>query len=77
MLNQAELVIFKGPSDDLDGFLEAMDQLLRISRFFNSHKSYASSESTLLLVNSLLSKATKMAETEFNKMLTALRFILF
>jgi hypothetical protein len=77
MLNQTEVVISKGPSEDLDGFIEAMDRLLRISRFFNSRENYAATESTLLLVNSLLSKATKMAEIEFNKMLTALRFILF
>lgn len=77
MLNQVEVVIFKGPSEDLDGFTEAMDQLLRISRFFNSHKSYKTSESTLLHVNRLLDDATKMTEAEFKKMLTALRFIFF
>ncbi|XP_078164372.1 exocyst complex component EXO70A1-like isoform X2 [Carex rostrata] len=71
-IREVEVVIFKGPSEDLDGFTEAMDQLLRISRFFNSRKSYKTSESTLLHVNRLLDDATKMAETEFKKMLTAL-----
>ncbi|KAF3336484.1 exocyst complex component EXO70A1-like protein [Carex littledalei] len=71
-LRETEVVIFKGPSENLDGFIEAMDQLLRILQFFNSRKSYKTSESTLLHVNSLLDDAAKMAETEFNKMLIAL-----
>ncbi|KAJ3687827.1 hypothetical protein LUZ61_016991 [Rhynchospora tenuis] len=70
-IREAEVVIFKGPGEDLNGFLDAMDQLMRISRFFNSRKSYQARESTLPHVNRLLADATRMTENEFHKMLTA------
>ncbi|KAJ4772450.1 Exocyst subunit exo70 family protein A1 [Rhynchospora pubera] len=70
-IREAEVVIFKGPGEDLNGFLDAMDQLIRISRFFNSRKSYQARESTLQHINRLLADATRMTENEFHKMLTA------
>ncbi|ONK76200.1 uncharacterized protein A4U43_C03F25010 [Asparagus officinalis] len=45
--NQAESKILKGPHEDLESYLEAIDQLRANVRFFNSNKSLKSSDGLL------------------------------
>jgi exocyst complex component 7 len=64
----------RGPNDDLKGYLEAVDRLRSVARFFSSNKSYKSSDGVLSQVNSLLAKAISKMENEFQKQITSRRF---
>nr|CAJ86037.1 H0723C07.3 [Oryza sativa] len=66
----AEREIQKGPHENLQGFLDAVDRLRSIERFFSSNRSYRSSDGVLNHVNALLSKALVKMEDEFQKQLT-------
>ncbi|KAJ3681536.1 hypothetical protein LUZ60_016025 [Juncus effusus] len=67
-IREIKRVLNKGPSDDdLNGFLEGMDELMRIIHYFRKH--WRNSESALSDANGLLSKAINMAENEFNKLI--------
>ncbi|XP_072998419.1 exocyst complex component EXO70A1-like [Typha latifolia] len=68
---EAEREILKGPSEDLEGFLEAVDRLRSIVRFFSSNKSYKSSDGVLNHANTLLAKAIARMEDEFLKQLSS------
>lgn len=72
---QAERDILKGPNEDLQGFLDAVDRLKSIVRFFSSNKSYKSSDGVLNHANGLLGKAIMKMENEFQKQLTSRRFV--
>jgi hypothetical protein len=70
---QAEREIQKGPHENLQGFLDAVDRLRSIERFFSSNRSYRSSDGVLNNVNALLSKALVKMEDEFQKQLSQRR----
>ncbi|VAH39144.1 unnamed protein product [Triticum turgidum subsp. durum] len=67
---EAEREIQKGPNENLQGFLDAVDRLRSIERFFSSNRSYSSSDRVLSHVNGLLSKALVKMEGEFQNQLT-------
>nr|CAB3486238.1 unnamed protein product [Digitaria exilis] len=67
---EAEREIQKGPHENLQGFLDAVDRLRSIERFFSSNRSYRSSDGVLNHVNSLLSKALVKMEGEFQNQLS-------
>lgn len=72
---QAEREIQKGPHENLQGFLDAVDRLRSIERFFSSNRSYRSSDGVLNHVNALLSKALVKMEGEFQNQLSQRRFV--
>lgn len=72
---QAEREIQKGPHENLQGFLDAVDRLRSIERFFSSNRSYRSSDGVLNHVNALLSKALVKMEGEFQTQLSQRRFV--
>ncbi|CAO2037099.1 unnamed protein product, partial [Urochloa humidicola] len=65
-----EREIQKGPHENLQGFLDAVDRLRSIERFFSSNRSYRSSDGVLNHVNALLSKALVKMEGEFQNQLS-------
>ncbi|KAJ4786527.1 Exocyst subunit exo70 family protein A1 [Rhynchospora pubera] len=69
--HEAEKIIMRGPNEDLKGYLEAVDKLRSVARFFSSNKSYKSSDSVLSNVNSLLAKAISKMENEFQRQITS------
>ncbi|GMP87885.1 hypothetical protein CsSME_00040075 [Camellia sinensis var. sinensis] len=71
---QVEAKILRGPHEDLESYLEAVDQLRSIVRFFSSNKSFQSSIGVLNHANNLLSKAILKLEEEFRQLLTSYRF---
>nr|GFB82905.1 exocyst complex component EXO70A1-like [Tanacetum cinerariifolium] len=68
---EAEAKILKGPHEDLEGYLEAIEQLRSNIRFFTNHKSFKSSDGVLSHANSLLSKAISKLEHEFKQLLSS------
>ncbi|XP_043692202.1 exocyst complex component EXO70A1-like [Telopea speciosissima] len=66
---QAEAKILKGPHEDLESYLEAVDQLRSNVRFFSSNKSFKSSDGVLNHAHSLLAKAILKLEEEFKQLL--------
>ncbi|KAK4373519.1 hypothetical protein RND71_008903 [Anisodus tanguticus] len=66
---QAEVKILKGPHEDLESYLQAIDQLRSNIRFFSNNKSFKSSDGVLNHANSLLSKAISKLEEEFKQLL--------
>ncbi|KAL9227742.1 hypothetical protein vseg_003394 [Gypsophila vaccaria] len=69
LARKAEAKILRGPHEDLESYLEAIDQLKAVVQFFSSNKSYKSSDGTLTRFNSLLSKAIAKLEDEFKNIL--------
>lgn len=72
---QAEAKILRGPHEDLESYLEAIDQLKSNVKFFSSNKSFKSSDGVLNHANNLLAKAISKLEDEFRNILTSYRFI--
>ncbi|KAG5553239.1 hypothetical protein RHGRI_011186 [Rhododendron griersonianum] len=68
---EAEAKILRGPHEDLESYLEAVDQLRSIVRFFSGNKSLQSSIGVLNHANNLLSKAILKLEEEFRQLLTS------
>ncbi|XP_058109068.1 exocyst complex component EXO70A1-like isoform X1 [Magnolia sinica] len=68
---QAESKILKGPHDDLESYLEAVEQLRSNVRFFSSNKSFKSSDAVLNHANGLLAKAILKLEEEFRQRLSS------
>ncbi|KAL3370242.1 hypothetical protein AABB24_007329 [Solanum stoloniferum] len=66
---QAEIKILKGPQEDLESYLQAIDQLRDNIRFFSNNKSFKSSDGVLNHANSLLTKAISKLEEEFKQLL--------
>uniref|UniRef100_A0A3Q7G095 Exocyst subunit Exo70 family protein n=1 Tax=Solanum lycopersicum TaxID=4081 RepID=A0A3Q7G095_SOLLC len=66
---QAEIKILKGPHEDLESYLQAIDQLRDNIRFFSNNKSFKSSDGVLNHANSLLTKAILKLEEEFKQLL--------
>ncbi|CAK7325194.1 unnamed protein product [Dovyalis caffra] len=66
---QAEAKILKGPHEDLESYLEAIDQLRSNIRFFSGNKGFKSSDAVINNANTLLSKAISKLEDEFKQLL--------
>ncbi|KAK4774363.1 hypothetical protein SAY86_009298 [Trapa natans] len=62
---QAEARILKGPHEDLEGYLTAIDRLRGNIQFFSRSKNYKSNEGVLNQTNNLLAKAIAKLEEEF------------
>ncbi|XP_020265076.1 exocyst complex component EXO70A1-like [Asparagus officinalis] len=71
LTRQAESKILKGPHEDLESYLEAIEQLRANVRFFNSNKSFKSSDGVLNHANNLLIKAMLKLEEEFKQLLAS------
>ncbi|XP_071723149.1 exocyst complex component EXO70A1-like isoform X5 [Rutidosis leptorrhynchoides] len=74
----AEAKILQGPHENLEGYLEAVEQLRSNIRlfFFTKNKGYKSSDWVLSHANSLLSKAISKLENEFKQLLSSYRNVL-
>lgn len=70
---QAETKVLKGPHEDLESYLAAIDQLRGNIKFFNSRRNYKSSEGMLNQTNNLLAKAISKLEEEFRQLITSYR----
>ncbi|KAJ6825957.1 exocyst complex component EXO70A1-like isoform X1 [Iris pallida] len=68
---QAEAKIMRGPHEDLESYLEAIDQLRATVKFFSSNKSSKSSDGVLNHANNLLVKAIMKLEDEFKQLLSS------
>lgn len=66
---QAEAKILKGPHEDLESYLQAIDQLRNNIQFFSNNKSFKSSDGVLNHTNNLLAKAISKLEEEFKQLL--------
>ncbi|XP_054804234.1 exocyst complex component EXO70A1-like [Prosopis cineraria] len=67
---KAEAKILRGPHEDLESYLEAIDQLRSIVNFFSNYKSMKNTDTVLNHANNLLSKAISKLEDEFRNLLT-------
>jgi exocyst complex protein 7 len=63
----------RGPHEDLEGYLEAVDLLKGIAKFFSSNKNFRSSEGILNHVNNLLAKSSLKIEEEFKQLMSTYR----
>ncbi|KAL3825699.1 hypothetical protein ACJIZ3_021728 [Penstemon smallii] len=68
---QAEAKILRGPHEDLESYLEAVDQLRSIVKFFSGNKGFKSSIGVINQANNLLGKAIFKLEEEFRQLLTS------
>ncbi|GLT50057.1 hypothetical protein SLA2020_235690 [Shorea laevis] len=68
---QAETKILKGPHDDLESYLGAIEELRNSIRFFSSKKSFRNSDGVVDNANSLLVKALSKLEDEFKQLLAS------
>ncbi|XP_073014038.1 exocyst complex component EXO70A1-like isoform X2 [Typha latifolia] len=66
---QAEATILRGPHEDLESYLEAVDLLRGIVRFFTSNKNFKGSDGVLNHINNLLAKSILKLEEEFRQIL--------
>ncbi|XP_047332714.1 exocyst complex component EXO70A1 [Impatiens glandulifera] len=67
---QAEAKLLRGPHEDLESYIQAVNQMRNIVTFFSSNKSLKSSMGVLNHANNLLSKAMLKLEEEFRQILT-------
>lgn len=72
---QAEAKILKGPHEDLENYLEAIDKLRSNIQFFGSKKGFKSSDGIVVHANNLLAKAISKLEDEFRQLLLSYRYI--
>ncbi|XP_030966047.1 exocyst complex component EXO70A1-like [Quercus lobata] len=66
---QAETKILRGPHEDLESYLRAIDQLKGNIQFFSSKKSFRSCDAVISNSNNLLTKAISKLEDEFKQRL--------
>ncbi|KAJ8424612.1 hypothetical protein Cgig2_000535 [Carnegiea gigantea] len=71
LARQAEAKVLRGPHEDLEMYLEAVDQLKSINQFFTSNPKFKTTDQALTRVNNLLSKAISKLEDEFKQILTS------
>lgn len=76
LITQAETKILKGPHENLESYLEAIDQLRNNIHFFSNSKGFKSSEGVLNHSNNLLTKAISKLEDEFKNQLTSYRSVI-
>ncbi|XP_004303435.1 PREDICTED: exocyst complex component EXO70A1 [Fragaria vesca subsp. vesca] len=67
---KAEAKILRGPHEDLESYLEAIDQLRSTINFFKVNKTLKSSEGVINHANNLLNKAISKLEDEFRQLLS-------
>lgn len=72
---QAEAKVLKGPHEDLENYLEAIDKLRSNIQFFGSKKGFKSSDAVVSHANTLLTKALSKLEDEFKQLLLSYRFV--
>ncbi|KAL0344842.1 UNVERIFIED_CONTAM: Exocyst complex component EXO70A1 [Sesamum radiatum] len=65
----AEAKLLRGPHEDLESYLEAVDQLRSIVRFFSGKKGIKSSIGVVNHANNLIAKATTKLEEELRQLL--------
>lgn len=63
----------RGPHEDLESYLEAVDLLKGIVKFFTSKKNFKSSDAVLTNVHNLLAKSVSKLEEEFRQLMTTYR----
>lgn len=73
---QAEAKILRGPHEDLESYLEAVEQLRSIIQFFTGNKNFKTGIGIVNQANSLLGKAILKLEEEFRQLLATYRFAL-
>ncbi|KAL8129494.1 hypothetical protein V2J09_018649 [Rumex salicifolius] len=66
---QAEAKILRGPHEDLENYLQSIDQLKANAQFFSDKKYFKRNSAPLNHVNGLLSKAVMKLEVEFTNLL--------
>ncbi|XP_047342097.1 exocyst complex component EXO70A1-like [Impatiens glandulifera] len=71
LTRQAESNILKGPHEDLESYLEAIEQLKRNINFFSNNKSFKSSDGVINHSNNLLAKAISKLEEEFKQIISS------
>ncbi|XP_010555667.1 PREDICTED: exocyst complex component EXO70A1-like [Tarenaya hassleriana] len=69
LTRKAEAKILRGPHEDLESYLEAIDQLRSTIKFFSNSKKFMSVDGVLNHANNLLSKALSKLEDEFRQIL--------
>ncbi|KAL3646941.1 hypothetical protein CASFOL_009485 [Castilleja foliolosa] len=68
---KAEAKILRGPHEDLESYLEAVNQLRGIVEFFSGNKGFKSSIGVVNQANALIAKAIAKLEEEFKHLLTS------
>ncbi|XP_047322048.1 exocyst complex component EXO70A1-like [Impatiens glandulifera] len=68
---QAETKILRGPHEDLESYLEAIQQLKSNISFFSNNKSFKSSDGVINHSNNLLAKALSKLEQEFEQIMSS------
>ncbi|OAY83424.1 Exocyst complex component EXO70A1 [Ananas comosus] len=71
LARQAEATILRGPHEDLESYLAAIDVLKSIVHYFTSNKNLKSSDGVLNHVNNLLAKSVVKLEEEFGQLLAS------
>lgn len=71
LYRQAEGKVLRGPQEDLESYLESIDQLRSNIRFFSSNKSFKSNDGVVNHANNLLAKAISKLEEEFKQLLSS------
>ncbi|OMO68578.1 Exocyst complex protein Exo70 [Corchorus olitorius] len=69
LMRKAEAKILRGPHEDLESYLEAIDMLRSILQFFSENKSFKSTDSVVNHTNNVLAKAISKLEDEFRNLL--------
>lgn len=65
----------RGPHEDLESYLEAIDQLRGTIKFFSNTKMFKSATGVISHAHNLLSKALSKLEDEFRQILQNYRFV--
>ncbi|XP_070021639.1 exocyst complex component EXO70A1-like [Nicotiana sylvestris] len=71
LARQTEAKILRGPHEDLESYLEAVNQLRSIVKFFSSTKGLKSSIGMINHASNLLAKSVLKLEEEFRQLLTS------
>ncbi|KAL3639511.1 hypothetical protein CASFOL_017418 [Castilleja foliolosa] len=74
--NGSFTIAFPGPHEDLESYLQAIDQLRTNIQFFSNNKSFKSSDGVLNHSNTLLAKAISKLEKEFKQLLSSYSVLL-
>lgn len=64
----------RGPHEDIESYLEAVEQLRGVVQFFSGNKGFKSSTGVINQATNLLGKAILKLEEEYRQLLTAYRF---
>ncbi|MBA0713301.1 hypothetical protein Golax_012342, partial [Gossypium laxum] len=70
LTRKAEAKVLRGPHEDLESYLEAIDQLRSNLQYFTTHKCFKRTSGIITHANNLLTKAISKLEDEFRNLLT-------